>query len=185
MNNFISILRDANSPEELEELKVMLFKENVNLKTERADIEDEWARLKEREEELDKKILNAQKELEDLEKKKDIILKEIEEKQNKLEKDNAFLQKKQSIIESSYNQLDKDRLQVKKERELLNRRLAELATNYNFDNDTSFFKGVSSDKDIKKRYKELIKVFHPDNGAGDSETLDKINKEYESLKSGN
>ena len=79
MNNFISILRDANSPEELEELKVMLFQENVNLKTERADIEDEWARLKTKEEELEKKILNAQKELEDLEKKKDIILKEIEE----------------------------------------------------------------------------------------------------------
>ena len=40
MDNFISILRDSNSPEELEELKVQLFRENVRIKTDKADLED-------------------------------------------------------------------------------------------------------------------------------------------------
>ena len=40
MDNFISILRDSNSPAELEELKVQLFRENVRIKTDKADLEE-------------------------------------------------------------------------------------------------------------------------------------------------
>jgi len=35
---------------------------------------------------------------------------------------------------------------------------------------------------LKKRYKELIKIFHPDSGTGDTEVLHIINEEYETLK---
>ena len=55
MDNFISILRDSNSPEELEELKVQLFRENVRIKTDKADLED-----------LKETISKEKKELEDL-----------------------------------------------------------------------------------------------------------------------
>ena len=34
----------------------------------------------------------------------------------------------------------------------------------------------------KKRYKELTKIFHPDNLAGDTEVIQRINREYEQLK---
>lgn len=45
-----------------------------------------------------------------------------------------------------------------------------------------FFSGVKNMRSLKKRYKDLIKVFHPDNGAGDAEALQRITDEYEMLK---
>ncbi|MCI8489038.1 MAG: J domain-containing protein [Lachnospiraceae bacterium] len=45
-----------------------------------------------------------------------------------------------------------------------------------------FFSGVKNMRSLKKRYKDLIKIFHPDNAEGDTETIQKINEEYEHLK---
>ena len=46
-----------------------------------------------------------------------------------------------------------------------------------------FFGGVTEYASLKKRYKELMKIFHPDNKSGHSFTVACINKEFESLKS--
>lgn len=45
-----------------------------------------------------------------------------------------------------------------------------------------FFSGVGNERALKKRYKELIKIFHPDNIDGDNDTLLEINREYDNLK---
>ncbi len=45
-----------------------------------------------------------------------------------------------------------------------------------------FFSGVSDKKALKKRYKELIKIYHPDGESGDNATVAEINREYEGLK---
>lgn len=45
-----------------------------------------------------------------------------------------------------------------------------------------FFSGVSTQKALKKRYKELIKIYHPDGESGDNATVAEINREYEDLK---
>ena len=45
-----------------------------------------------------------------------------------------------------------------------------------------FFSGVDNIQTLKKRYKELTKIYHPDNVAGDTSTLQIINRIYESLK---
>ena len=45
MDNFISILRDASSPEELEQYKVQLFRENVRIKTDRSELEEMYEQL--------------------------------------------------------------------------------------------------------------------------------------------
>ena len=44
-----------------------------------------------------------------------------------------------------------------------------------------FFSGVESRQSLKKRYKDLIKIYHPDNLCGDTETLQEINHEYDRL----
>ena len=44
-----------------------------------------------------------------------------------------------------------------------------------------FFIGVSSSDSAKKRYKDLIKIYHPDNLEGDTGTIQEINKEYDEL----
>lgn len=46
-----------------------------------------------------------------------------------------------------------------------------------------FFGGVTEYASLKKRYKELMKIFHPDNKSGDSFTVACINREFEILKS--
>ena len=45
-----------------------------------------------------------------------------------------------------------------------------------------FFSGVSDKKALKKRYKDLIKIYHPDGESGDTATVAEINREYEDLK---
>lgn len=45
-----------------------------------------------------------------------------------------------------------------------------------------FFSGVDNVQTLKKRYKELTKIYHPDNMTGDTSTLQIINRIYESLK---
>ncbi|MGN0342869.1 MAG: molecular chaperone DnaJ [Roseburia sp.] len=45
-----------------------------------------------------------------------------------------------------------------------------------------FFTGVSNELTLKKRYKDLIKIYHPDNLGGDTGTIQEINREYEALR---
>lgn len=44
-----------------------------------------------------------------------------------------------------------------------------------------FFIGVENKSTLKKRYKDLIKIYHPDNAAGDTMTIQEINDEYQKL----
>ena len=44
-----------------------------------------------------------------------------------------------------------------------------------------FFCGVSDAKSLKKRYKDLLKIYHPDAECGDNDTVLEINREYENL----
>ncbi len=46
-----------------------------------------------------------------------------------------------------------------------------------------FFKGVEKEEDLRKRYRELLKIYHPDNQSGDQELTQSIQKEYEYLQS--
>jgi hypothetical protein len=49
-------------------------------------------------------------------------------------------------------------------------------------NGEMFFSGVSTEKALKKRYKDLLKIYHPDAESGDTATVAEINREYEDLK---
>ncbi len=44
-----------------------------------------------------------------------------------------------------------------------------------------FFSGVKNEHALKKRYKDLIKIYHPDNVSGDTEAIQEINREYDRL----
>ncbi len=185
MDNFISILRDSNSPKELEDLKVQLFRENVRIKTDKADLEDlrdaiakEKSELEELKAELEKSRVQFDKEVEE-------INKSIEGSRKKLENDLIFLNKKQAVLESGFKQLDTDRQRLNREKEEFAnfkeknsqiRRVPTLEYRQGI-----FFKGITTEKGLKKRYKDLIKVFHPDNVSGDTYTLQNINREYETL----
>lgn len=48
-------------------------------------------------------------------------------------------------------------------------------------NGSSYFTGVNDMKSLKKRYRDLLKIYHPDNQNGDSSVSRQIQEEYESL----
>ena len=185
MDNFISILRDSNSPEELENLKIQLFRENVRIKTDKADLDDfkdqiakEKAELEELKKEIESKKAQFEKEVEE-------INRTIESNRKKLENDLIFFNKKQMMLESGFKQLDVDRQRLNREKEdfkrirqsnPVRRSVPQLEYRQGI-----FFKGITTEKALRKRYKDLIKVFHPDNFSGDTDTLQNINREYEVL----
>ncbi|MBR5359817.1 MAG: J domain-containing protein, partial [Lachnospiraceae bacterium] len=49
-------------------------------------------------------------------------------------------------------------------------------------NASQFFIGVNSSLAVRKRYKDLLKIFHPDNLCGDESIVKAINEEYEKLR---
>ncbi len=44
-----------------------------------------------------------------------------------------------------------------------------------------FFAGVNNQSSLKKRYKDLLKIYHPDNKYGDTDAIQEINREYQRL----
>lgn len=56
--------------------------------------------------------------------------------------------------------------------------------NEEFDNDNIiYFAGVKDAEALKKRYRDLLKIYHPDNQNGDTSTVQQIQKEYDFIKS--
>lgn len=44
-----------------------------------------------------------------------------------------------------------------------------------------YFEGVKTVEELRKRYRELLKKFHPDNEGGSVEVTQEINAEYDRL----
>lgn len=170
MDNFEETLVHG-SEEDIQELKSWLFRENIRLVTATKELEHM------REQFLKEKV-QFQEEMK-------LLNHKISGERQRLKEDNLFFEKKMEILKNGYSQLDIDRRRLDKEwakltaeRELLN----EHAT-YDVGLDVSvFFRGVRNPLALKKRYKDLIKIFHPDNVAGDKEIIQRINREYENLK---
>ena len=51
----------------------------------------------------------------------------------------------------------------------------------NAENVKIFFRGVNDTESVKKRYRSLLKIYHPDNTNGDNDLVLAINEEYERL----
>ena len=187
MDNFISILRDASSPEELEQYKVQLFRENVRIKTDRTELEEMYDQLGIERKKLEKTREEIENERKALNQEAREIKKELQAQRKRLEEDTIFFEKKQRVLEQSFRQLDLDRQKLETEKKQFQRmredvrnsapRIRPLEYRQGI-----FFKGITNQLALKKRYKDLIKIFHPDNLSGDNDTLQQINREYEVLK---
>ncbi|MDD2972953.1 MAG: hypothetical protein PHE02_12585 [Lachnospiraceae bacterium] len=101
-----------------------------------------------------------------------------------LENDRSLFDKRLKILQSAYQQLAIDREKVEREKRTyhMNESYDRESTVIQYVSIHSFFKGVNSMLALKKRYKDLLKIFHPDNLCGDKDTVQMINKEYRVLK---
>lgn len=105
-----------------------------------------------------------------------------------LKEQSALFEQKLEILKEAYVQLDKDRRKVEWEKLKLKAEQEHQDRSYTSDSErrdtdaSVFFKGVTNQLALKKRYRDLIKIFHTDNLYGDKETLQAINREYENLQ---
>lgn len=105
------------------------------------------------------------------------------------EQERLFAQKLE-ILKEAYVQLNKD--QKKLEWEKLKFRNEK--EQYSYENPSSgqaegpmyegsvFFRGCTNVLALKKRYRDLLKIFHTDNMYGDKLSMQRINEEYEKKK---
>lgn len=166
------ILSDEEvSQDSLQELKAWLFRENIRLATAAAEFEEKQTKFEQEKQRFQEemKVLNRK----------------MTSEQRRIKKDHQLVSEKLEIIKDGFNKLDMDRRRLEKEwaRLTAEKEFMEQHGLYDGLPDVSvFFHGVKNPLTLKKRYKDLTKIFHPDNLAGDTEIIQKINREYESLK---
>lgn len=158
----------AESVDELRAAKLWLFQENMRLENERKEF------AASREKYLDERR-RLQRELDELN------LRTVQERK-RLKEENLFFDKKMAILQDGFRQLDLDRQAFEKQKKSLEEARADSARQESdpvSDNTVRrLFAGINNSLALRKRYRDLIKIFHPDNLFGDEELVQMINREY-------
>lgn len=155
---------------ELADAKEWFFAENIRLSEENEKLEEEKRRF-EREKNTVMDELNGK-----------IIMAEFKARQ--LDEKKRLLEEQLELIRQEYDRIEAEKKKIEQERETFEkiksfRRSQGTVTYSNMD---FLFKGVRDTASLKKRYRELLKIFHPDNFGGDNSAIQSINKEYERLR---
>ncbi len=159
MGGNVNFVYDLGDEENTDELKHFLFLESVRISQEKQELADEKRKL-----ELERKKLNREKDLFDKQ------WKIVERELRKIGNDRDSIARDKAYIEREKANLKKLQQQQKMQ-----------TSNVTVKSGT-FFAGVVGVTGLRKRYRELLKIYHPDSGNGDSATFLAINKEYELVK---
>lgn len=157
---------DTADMNELNQLKKWLFNENVRLVAKEKELEDE------------RELIHVQEGLLKKQQRKNTIFK------TQLDGQKILFEKQWAIMEEELRRLAAEKEQFEHKKAVYRDEIYREArkTFQIAEGGRVFFKGVSDGQELKKRYKELLKIYHPDNSSGDHETLLSISKEYERLK---
>ncbi|MCX4305803.1 MAG: hypothetical protein OSJ69_08360 [Acetatifactor sp.] len=160
----------ADDVDELKDAKLWLFRENIRLENERRELAASREKFRDERRQMRREL--------------DELNRRMAQEQKRLAEENLFFEKKLAILQDGFRQLDKDRRTLEQQR----RSLAEDRTRIcqqgqgreHLPENTArrLFAGVSNSLALRKRYRDLIKIFHPDNLFGDEELVQMINREY-------
>lgn len=162
-------IAEADCADELREAKLWLFQENIRLENERRELAASQEKfLKER--------VQFRKELDELNRRTVLERKRLKE-------ESLFFEKKLSILQNGFRQLDMDRQAFEGQKKNLADRTKRLAMEEETGRISQstvqrLFTGISNPLALRKRYRDLVKIFHPDNPFGDEELIQMINREY-------
>lgn len=165
MIDWEEILR-TESVEELKKVKRWLFQENMRIENEKKDLEQAQEKfLKERvkfRDEMD--TLNRRTVLE----------------RKRLKEENLFFDKKMAILQAGFQQLEADRKTFERQKQnyIHEERGNRERVVPNGDIVELLFRSVNNPLALRKRYRDLVKIYHPDNLFGDEELAQMINKEF-------
>lgn len=165
---------DSMSEEDLLALKRFLFEERIRVIQEKDEQKEVY-------EKFVKERLVFQEEMKALNHK--VLL-----ERKRLKDENSFFDKKMQILQNGFLQLDLDRKKLERERRQYEsqKKYSDSYSGSSYStykgSTPEFFKGVNNILGLKKRYRDLLKIFHPDNLCGDSDTVLEINKQYDSMR---
>ena len=171
-------VKNAESAEELKNAKLWLFKESIRIQNEKAELE-----------ELKDKFI---KEKALYQKDMDTLNQKFSFEQKRLKEEKLFWEKKKDILQEGFKKLEEDRKSLAREQKRLEEQRRNISS-YNaprgYINMEEFvgllFRNASGPIALRKRYKDLLKIFHPDNSGGDEELVQLINKEFAKRKGDN
>jgi hypothetical protein len=120
------------------------------------------------------------------------MLEDIKERERKLKVRESELQRRSNLFEMQWKLLESELVKLAGEKEKFKREKA-FFSEVNKHNQKEekveinlsgkmFFLGVHDELSLKKRYRDLLKLFHPDSMNGDIHAMQAINKEYEEIK---
>ena len=110
----------------------------------------------------------------------DLAERKLETANKKLNNDQALFDQRLKILNNGFEQLNSDKKKLETEFIRLQRE-KEYQRENEYDALDLLFRGANTPLTIKKRYKDLMKMFHPDNVSGDLDMVQLINKEYSDL----
>lgn len=159
---------NAESTDDLKEAKLWLFKEQMRLEKERQELEDTKDKfLKER-----ASFMNEMNTLN----RKSVM------ERKRLKEESLFFDKKMEILQNGFKQLEDDRRRLAQERRNFEIEREVQVNRMDYYGDSSIvevlFRNATNPLALRKRYKDLIKIYHPDNIAGDEELVQMINREF-------
>lgn len=159
---------DAEDADELKEAKHWLFQERIRLENERRELAASQEKF------LEERV-QFRKELAEI--KRRTVL-----EQKRLKEENLFFEKKLTILQNGFRQLDMDRQALEGQKRNFVERTKQFSVeetgNILQSTVRRLFTGISNPLALRKRYRDLIKIFHPDNPFGDEELVQMINREY-------
>ena len=135
--------------------KKYLFKENVRLNELKQELE------------ADRELIDIQKGMLHRQQKKNQLL------QKQLENQKIFFDQKWEILERETRQLALDKEKFNREKLMYRDKVYREARRSmsNAENVKIFFRGVNDTESVKKRYRALLKIYHPDNMNGDNDLV--------------
>lgn len=156
-------MMDSSSEEDLLELKHWLFKENIRLQSEQRDLDEMKSRfIKERDE---------------FRKEMDTLNHQMVIEHKRLKDEQIFFDKKMDILKNGFMELEAEKQKFNHEKLMFeNNYLDAIGSEGECE---ILFSGVTSSLGLKKRYKDLMKIYHPDNLCGSEKVVQLINREYD------
>ncbi|MCR5221472.1 MAG: hypothetical protein K6D90_01220 [Lachnospiraceae bacterium] len=167
-------IKAVDDEEEIQEIKHWLFKENIRLRGIRLELQEMRTELEEekRTQEEDRRI----------------YFNHIAQERKQIHLDEEMVAEKLAIIKRGFAELDADRRELKEREQRLAAKEAILETklkySYTAENPEvtdALFLGVTSYLTLKKRYKDLMKMYHPDSMGGSTDMVVAINRSYDKL----
>lgn len=167
MEKFLSEEKiDIATEDELLEMRLYVYKESQRLAYEQSIVDKKIAAIEE-------EVKKARHELQ-------MERSMLEHDKQKLKDEQALFDQQIEILKEGFDKLNSDKKVIEREWKKLEQEKGYMRED-EYNRAEFFFHGVNSMLALKKRYRDLMKIYHPDNLCGDHKMCDLVNEEYNVL----